>query len=122
MRRCIAVDFDGTLSEYHGFRGVGVYGPPVPAMLERVKKWISEDIEVVIFTARVSPRDYTGVLTSAAQYEAYRETMCIMNWCVEHVGCELLVTGTKMKRFSEIWDDRAVSVQSNTGEVICRNV
>ena len=118
MRKCIAVDFDGTLSEYHGFNGIGVYGPPIPAMIERVKEWIANDIEVVVFTARASTRDVTGALTSAAQNESHLEKMYIMNWCVEHIGRDLLVTGEKLKRFSEISDDRAVRVETNTGQRI----
>lgn len=37
----IGVDLDGTLAEYHGW-GNGEIGDPVPAMLERVKKWLAE--------------------------------------------------------------------------------
>ena len=53
----IGVDLDGTLAQYDGFKGCTVIGDPVQVMLARVKKWISEGIEVRIFTARVNPGD-----------------------------------------------------------------
>jgi len=53
MSGWIGVDFDCTLAEYHGWNG-GELGPPIPAMVERVKAWLAEGREVRIFTARVA--------------------------------------------------------------------
>ena len=33
----IGVDLDGTLAEYHGWKGSEHIGPPIPLMVERVK-------------------------------------------------------------------------------------
>lgn len=49
----IGVDLDGTLAHYDGGVGVDHIGPPVPAMLTRVKQWLAEGRAVKIFTARV---------------------------------------------------------------------
>ena len=38
--RWIGVDLDGTLAEWDGWKGHEHIGPPIPAMLERVKRWI----------------------------------------------------------------------------------
>jgi len=50
----IAVDLDGTLAEWDGWKGHQHIGKPIPLMVERVKRWLAMDIEVRIFTARAS--------------------------------------------------------------------
>lgn len=101
----IGVDFDGTLSVYRGWEGKGVFGPPVPKMLERVNNWLADGFTVKIVTARASdPREVEG----------------LKEWCKEHVGQELEITDRKDFDMVELWDDRAVQVEPNTGEVIAR--
>lgn len=46
----IGVDLDGTLAEYTGWHGPGHIGPPIPKMLDRVKNWLAEGVDVRIFT------------------------------------------------------------------------
>lgn len=113
-RRVIAVDLDGTLAHYDravhagGFRADHV-GDPVPAMLSRVKRWLSEGIGVVVYTARAAPRDDGSHWTAI---------YAIHGWCHRHLGVTLDVTHEKRPEFSEFWDDRAVAVEPNTGLVI----
>jgi hypothetical protein len=107
MADWIGVDLDGTLAEYHGWTPGGQIGKPVPAMLKRVKQWLKEGREVRIFTAR-----YAGVPNRAV------EVAKIKRWCREHVGQELEVTNTKDHTMIELWDDRAVQVQTNTGRPV----
>ena len=107
MNGWIGVDLDGTLA-YHGdWQGSTHVGEPIPLMLERVKKWLSEGIEVRIMTARVAS-------TSHGREEA-REA--IKAWCKEHVGIELEVTSEKDYGMIELWDDRSVSIEFNTGKI-----
>ena len=107
----IGVDLDGTLAEYHGWRGPSHIGPPIPAMLERVKQWLAEGQEVRILTARVSHDSHQTKMIMAAQaHNAIRE------WCIEYIGQELAITCVKDYRMTELWDDRAVQVVKNTGE------
>ena len=54
MRGWIGVDLDGTLAEYHGWNGS--IGKPIAPMVDRVKRWLAEGVEVRIMTARVSNR------------------------------------------------------------------
>jgi hypothetical protein len=104
----IGVDFDGTLAEYHGW--VPGLGAPVAAMVERVKAWRAEGREVRIMTARASVPDDRQRAAQVALIEA---------WCVEHLGEVLPVTNEKDLAMLELWDDRAVTVEENTGRVIC---
>lgn len=103
-RGWIGVDLDGTLAKYHGWKGIRHIGPPVPAMLERVKGWVREGVEVRIFTARVSHR---------AQRRIAVQT--IGDWCQRHGLPRLQVTNVKDFQMIELWDDRAVRVEINVG-------
>jgi hypothetical protein len=107
------VDLDGTLAEYDYWRGIEHIGAPVPAMVERVKKWIADGQEVRIFTARVG-----GHLT-ATEVNNIQET--IQAWCIRHIGSAIPITATKDLKMYELWDDRAVCVERNTGRILGRN-
>lgn len=104
MSGWIGVDLDGTLAEYDTWRGVSHIGKPIPKMVDRVKRWLSQGIEVRIFTARVFGEDRAVVIAP------------IKAWCLEHIGQELPITCTKDYGMVELWDDRAVQVVPNTGE------
>lgn len=98
----IGVDLDGTLAEYHGV-DADVIGKPIMPMVTRVLDWCNAGQEVRIFTARASdPRQIPPVVA----------------WCKEHLGRELLVTCSKDFEMSELYDDRAVQVEINTGKLI----
>lgn len=102
MSGWIGVDLDGTLAHYEGY-DAGRIGKPVEPMLERVKKWIAQGIEVRIVTARA---------------DAEEDVARIEDW-LESVGIPgLAVTNQKDYRMIELWDDRAVSVEMNTGRIL----
>lgn len=102
------VDLDGTLVHYdHGdWKGPLHLGLPVPAMLERVKLWLTQGERVKIFTARVSDPD-------PEKNEAIRKA--VQDWCEVHGLPRLEVTNVKDFAMLELWDDRAVQVEANTG-------
>jgi len=106
----IGVDLDGTLAEYHGPSRDGAIGRPVPAMVERVRGWIAEGREVRVVTARVS-----SVIPFRDRERAWG---FVVRWCVEHVGFTLAVTAEKDFELEELWDDRAVRVETNTGRLL----
>lgn len=115
----IGVDLDGTLAQYDGWRGVEEIGPPIPAMVARVKAWLAEGREVRIFTARIflTPRPPGEPDTDwdARQYAQSLAAATIIGWCQKHLGAPLPVTCTKDFSMIELWDDRAVQVVFNTG-------
>lgn len=108
----IGVDFDGTIAQYDGWQGPLNIGQPVPEMLARVKRWLEHghpiygEVEVRIMTARVSPQ-------AGEDREAARRQ--ITRWCRQHLGRALLVTHEKDFAMIELWDDRVVQVEANTG-------
>lgn len=101
----VGVDLDGTLAHYEGWNG-GKIGRPVEAMVERVRTWLKLGLDVRVFTARVAEPD---------EDERAEVVGAIEEWCEEHVGQKLKVTNVKDFSCIEIWDDRAVGVEENTG-------
>lgn len=98
----IGVDLDRTLAESDGkWRGPNYIGPPIDAMVERVKKWLEEGKDVRIFTARY-PRGLPA----------------IRRWCKKYLGRSLPITNVKDEKMIELWDDRAIQVKPNTGEKV----
>ena len=95
----IGVDLDGTLAHYDSKQYPAI-GDPIPAMVRRVKKWLSIGINVKIVTARAAEEQEIGR---------------IRNWCHKHIGEPLTVTNMKDFEMIELWDDRAVQIIPNTG-------
>lgn len=106
----IGVDLDGTLALYDGWKGPDDIGDPIPLMVGRVKDWLAAGHDVRIFTARVS---HDG--TEERLRDATIAKLAIIAWCNEHIGVQLPVTNVKDYACIEIWDDRCVQVEENTG-------
>lgn len=107
MSGWIGVDLDGTLAFYDGWVSPSHIGPPIHKMLDRVKRWLEEGQEVRIFTARVSKED-----------EAVEARGRIEEWCLLYLGEVLPITHMKDYQMIELWDDRCVQVEPNTGEIV----
>jgi hypothetical protein len=102
------VDFDGTLAYYDKWLGFTKTGTPIASMVEKVKKWLKEGHQVVIFTAR---------LTSSLEYGEHDLALiklAINCWCMEHFGQYLPITNVKGPA-DEFYDDRAFRIVRNTG-------
>ena len=97
----IGIDLDGTLAQYDGWRD-GEIGVPVPLMLQRVKEWIAKGITVKIVTARANVPDMIPP---------------VQDWLEAHGLPRLEVTAIKDFSMIELWDDRCVPVETNTGIV-----
>ena len=111
----IGVDLDGTLAHYDHWRGIEHIGEPIPAMVARVKQWLADGVEVRIFTARVGGGyPYSSDVNRA--YDAIRD------WCIEHLGESLPITCEKDLKMFQLWDDRCVCVERNTGKILGQNV
>jgi len=103
MSGWIGVDFDGTLAHYDGsrrFDGFEVLGDPIGLMVNRVIDWLQEGKEIRIVTARA---------------DGGRQEALVKSWCLQYLGRELRITRCKDFEMLELWDDRAVQVETNTG-------
>jgi GTP cyclohydrolase IA len=107
MTGWIGVDFDGTLAHYDGATTMNAPGEPIAPMVARVKAWLAEGVEVRVFTARVGgdrpPEDIA------------HQRRIVQHWCDQHIGQVLPVTAEKDFAMLELWDDRAVQVETNVG-------
>jgi len=113
----IGVDLDGTLAKYGSWNG-GQIGEPIPAMVERVKKWLADGVEVRVFTARVGWGAGYSAESGRSDDEKFAEEQraLIEAWCEQNIGQKLKVTAVKDFLMVELWDDRAVQVVMNTGK------
>ena len=98
----IGVDLDGTLARYTKWKGSTHIGSPIPRMVRRVRRWVSHGKKVKIFTARADDE---------------KSVNAIKKWLKDNDLPDLEITNLKDQHMTEIWDDRAVSVQKNTGKV-----
>lgn len=110
----IGVDLDGTLAFDHSFDQKGSIGMAVPSMLARVKTWLVQGYEVRVVTARACERakDYKSFKDFSAEWLA---------WCKFYGLPALPLTAEKDFSMIELWDDRAVAVEANTGRALSKS-
>lgn len=114
----IGVDLDGTLARYDGWKGHEHIGDPIEPMVNRVKVWLSMGRTIKIFTARMHGHGLPVIGDETAQIDVVTP---IEVWCSKHIGQVLEVTNVKDFGMIELWDDRAVSVEMNTGRITSEN-
>lgn len=99
----IGVDLDGTLAHYESGQWPEI-GEPIPKMYDRVKRWLDQGKEVRICTARAA--------------HGGEEVQRVRAWLDKHGLGELAVTNEKDPDMDQLWDDKAVQVEPNTGDPI----
>lgn len=102
----IGFDLDGTLADDR-HESWPEPGPPIPEMYDRVKALIKMGIEVRIVTARA---------------EDSRQIPIVKNWLRKQGLGDLEVTNEKDMDMIELWDDRAVQVERNSGKPLGPNL
>jgi hypothetical protein len=100
-----AIDLDGTLAHYDKFEGKDIIGKPIQKVVDLVKNFIHDGDKVTIFTARADNE---------------KAIKAIKEWCKEHVGKELDVTNIKLSSFDLFYDDKAITVEKNTGNILSK--
>lgn len=113
----IGVDLDGTLAYYDGWTGWNKFGEPIPAMADRVMRWLACDVEIRILTARVGvdPEAKSRCYKTGEVFSNAQMADAIQDWTEKHLGARLTVTCVKDLHMIELWDDRVVQVVANTG-------
>jgi hypothetical protein len=128
----IGVDFDGTVAEYHEWMGWNVFGSPIMPMVYRIRRWLGEGHDVRVLTARIGVLGghWEGAkwVHGEAQINTCRITgskfsnadmaRAIAEYTEKHVGAALEATCIKDLRMIELWDDRAIQVEPNTGRTV----
>jgi hypothetical protein len=105
----IGVDLDGVLVIDEGWKGASCIGAPIVRMIKRVQKWMDDGQRVKIFTARANP------LVDTPE-ESYEERMYHLKlWIALIFKRDIEITYEKDLYMIELWDDRCVQVELNTG-------
>lgn len=100
----VGIDLDGTLAIYDGWKGIEHIGEPIWPMVEYVQDLLEHGIDVRIFTARCQ--------------EGPAAIATIRLWCAKHLGTVLPVTDRKDFGMVFMVDDRAFTVEKNTGKFL----
>lgn len=99
----VGVDLDGTLAVWDSGSTLDRIGKPVPAMLDFVKRMVDNGIRVKIFTARAGDP---------------KQIPKVHKWLKSNGLPRLEVTNVKDYRMQQLYDDRCVQVEKNTGRII----
>jgi FMN phosphatase YigB (HAD superfamily) len=99
----VGFDFDGTLAHSET-------AEPIEKMVDLAKAFLAQGKKVKILTARVAS------IQSAQHRKQEREF--IQKWTRKHIGRQLEVTSEKDHLMLRLYDDRAVQIKRNTGEVV----
>jgi hypothetical protein len=99
----IGMDLDGTLASSEAMATMSTIGPPIPEMMTLLKQLILEGIRVKIFTARAAIPGQIPLIHA---------------WLKENGLPSLEITNVKDFDMIRFYDDRAVQVIPNTGEIV----
>lgn len=99
----VGFDLDGTLAHTVGTE----IGPPIEAMIQVLREHLGAGIECRVFTARA---------------EWPSQCTLVQDWLEAQGLPRLRVTNVKDQHCFQLWDDRAVSVERNTGRCNTVNV
>lgn len=114
----IGVDLDGTLAVYDKFVDIRTIGAPIAPMVALVRQFIKDGKEVRIMTARVSLEPVVTDLHTGEKVYMSDVHKAIEQWCALNIGYKLPVTCVKDFHMEELYDDRAIQVEKNTGRLV----
>lgn len=100
----VGFDLDGTAAFYTGWRGPDVIGDPVGPIVSIMRQLLKNKVRLKIVTARFE--------------EGPVAIKAIEAWCQVHLGQVLEVTDKKDGHMVYLFDDRAIAVEKNTGQIL----
>jgi hypothetical protein len=101
MKKTIALDVDGTLAFYNGWKGLDHFGDPIPGAVEFTKQ-LAKYYDIVIFTCRCTP-DLHRLSANLLENK-------VKAWLDEHGFVYHHIYSSPGKPYADVYiDDRAVS-------------
>lgn len=97
------MDLDGTLARSDTIASLSSIGEPIPAMIDLLRQLIKKGRMVKIFTARASDPEQLPL---------------IRKWLKENGLPDLEITNVKDYNMIRLYDDRAIQVIENTGQLV----
>lgn len=101
--KSIAIDLDRTLAYFDGWDGIESIGKPIKSVVDRALAKEKEGYTIKIFTARAIDK---------------RCIDPIKNWLKFYDLPNWEITNMKDPSMKEIWDDLAITIGNNTGEIL----
>ena len=104
-----AFDFDGVISKYEGWKGVGVFGPPIQAVVRAMFGLQVDGWKIIIYTTR-------GV----HEIESYLKKNCIP---FDEINRNTAIDSLGTKPIADVYiDDRAICYCGQTGEELVEEI
>jgi hypothetical protein len=124
----IGVDLDRTLAYYDHDQykqyGSTFIGAPILPMVNLVRDMLYNGENVRIFTARVYPivcvivnDAHASAFDTIEERQAKNAANAIRKWCFEQFGQYLPITCIKDYSMKVLYDDRAIAVEPNVGNI-----
>ncbi len=104
MKHWLGIDLDGTLAHFDKWEDIYTIGKPLQIMKDLIMSLHNQGIRIKIFTARVGEGDVA--------------IPPIKQWLKKNGLPDLEITNVKDMYCIEIWDDRAVQIEHNTGRLL----
>lgn len=106
----IAIDFDGTIVEYDGYKGCGVYGELKKDVAESIRKLKDAGHEIIINTCRSEDKEIIDLL---------RKNDIPFDFINFHP--DNIKLGLSNKVYADYYiDDRAIEFKDNWSEIVDR--
>lgn len=99
----IGFDLDGTIAHYESWQPDGSIGEPIPSMIQYMKILLSEGAKLKIMTARATEPE---------------NIPAIQDWLEAQGLPRLEVTCIKDRYMSQLFDDNAIQVIRNEGNIV----
>lgn len=108
-KKTIAIDLDGVLAEYDGWKGIEHIGKPIPGAKELIERLLKYGDTIIINTTRTSPEDNKG-------YTSEQLVENVKGWLQENGFPENVeIWSGEGKPGADIYiDDRALKHEPNT--------
>lgn len=108
-----AFDLDGTLAIHNPGDSIDHIGAPIAPMVDLLKSLLNNNEKCKILTARAC--------SNQPKENRKHQIELVQAWCFIHIGEVLEVTAEKDFHMIDLHDDRAISVERNTGNITTRN-
>ena len=108
--KTVAFDFDGVISDYHGFAGVEHTGEPIPEIVETIRKLKALGSTIIVYSTRSDEliRDYCNKYSISVDYINENP---------------LFPDATGSKPVAQVYvDDRAVCFRKQSAEALVEEI
>ena len=126
-QKTVCIDLDGTLAEYHGWKGWEHIGKPITEAVELVRMLHDDGVRIIVFTCRMNK-----TMNKISGIDTVKMEDQILMWLIDQELSFCEVSSDEGKPFAHAYvDDRAVPFPLNgvgemaseyLHELVCRKL